>query len=107
MTQPDPAGAARPEERVPVPPLSSEPPQIVPVEGKAALDRFIRVPWHIYADDPNWVPPLMIERRDHLNTAATGPRASSRRPAEAGTPRPGLSPRTLRNNTGRTATVMS
>ncbi len=70
MTQPDPAGTARLEERVPVPPLSSEPPQIVPVEGKAALDRFIRVPWHIYADDPNWVPPLMIERRDHLNTAA-------------------------------------
>lgn len=37
------------------------------VEGKAALDRFIRVPWRIFRDDPHWVPPLMIERRGHLD----------------------------------------
>ena len=33
----------------------------------AAIDRFIRVPFALYADDPHWVPPLMLERRDHLN----------------------------------------
>ena len=40
--------------------------QVLEVKGKAALDQFIRVPWGIYRDDPNWVPPLMIERRDAL-----------------------------------------
>jgi len=37
------------------------------VEGKSALDTFIRVPWLVFKDDPNWVPPLIIERRGHLN----------------------------------------
>ncbi len=31
------------------------------------LNQFIRVPWAIYADDPNWVPPLILERRSHLS----------------------------------------
>lgn len=31
------------------------------------LDRFIRLPWRLYADDPHWVPPLIMERRTHLN----------------------------------------
>ena len=31
------------------------------------LDRFIRLPWRLYADDPHWVPPLLMERRNHLN----------------------------------------
>lgn len=37
------------------------------MEGRHALRRFIRVPWSIYADDPVWVPPLLIERRKHLS----------------------------------------
>jgi GNAT superfamily N-acetyltransferase len=37
------------------------------VAGKAMLDEFIRVPWGIYANDPNWVPPLMLERRKALS----------------------------------------
>lgn len=36
------------------------------VSDRRRLDDFIRVPWHVYADDPNWVPPLIIERRAHL-----------------------------------------
>ena len=36
------------------------------VRDKASLDEFIRMPWHVYAGDPNWVPPLMIERREAL-----------------------------------------
>ncbi len=28
---------------------------------------FIRLPWSLYRDDPTWVPPLLIERRQHLS----------------------------------------
>jgi ribosomal protein S18 acetylase RimI-like enzyme len=31
--------------------------------------QFIRLPWTIYAGDPHWVPPLLIERQDFLNPA--------------------------------------
>lgn len=41
--------------------------RIVPVEGRRALRRFIDVPWSLYADDPMWVPPLLVERRQHLS----------------------------------------
>ena len=34
---------------------------IRPVDGKADLKAFIELPWRIYADDPNWVPPLKDE----------------------------------------------
>lgn len=40
---------------------------VTAVESKADLKRFLKVPWAIYADDPNWVPPLLMERLDHLN----------------------------------------
>jgi hypothetical protein len=43
--------------------------EVVPVETKADLDRFIRVPWRIYRNDPKWVPPLVFERRQHLDPA--------------------------------------
>lgn len=34
------------------------------VTDKGGLDAFIRVPFSIYATDPNWVAPLIIERRE-------------------------------------------
>jgi len=34
---------------------------ITPVSGKADLKAFIDLPWSIYANDPNWVPPLKAE----------------------------------------------
>ncbi|MBV1905394.1 MAG: N-acetyltransferase [Pseudomonadales bacterium] len=34
------------------------------VTDKHLLDVFIKVPWAIYKDDPHWVPPLIIERRE-------------------------------------------
>ncbi len=37
------------------------------VSGKTMLEAFIRVPWFVYADDPNWVPPLLLERREALS----------------------------------------
>jgi GNAT superfamily N-acetyltransferase len=36
---------------------------VVPVRDSASRDRFIRLPWRIYADDPAWVPPLMSDVR--------------------------------------------
>ncbi|MGB9499255.1 MAG: N-acetyltransferase [Dissulfuribacterales bacterium] len=37
------------------------------VAGRSDLQQFIRVPWSIYTDDPAWVPPLLIERKEHLS----------------------------------------
>ncbi len=41
--------------------------QLREVSGKAMLETFIRVPWSLYGDDPNWVPPLLMERREALS----------------------------------------
>jgi len=40
---------------------------IVPVRSAAELKRFIRLPSRLYAGDPNFVPPLEMERRDALS----------------------------------------
>lgn len=37
------------------------------VTTKADRDAFIKFPWRIYADDPVWVPPLIIERKEFLD----------------------------------------
>jgi GNAT superfamily N-acetyltransferase len=42
---------------------------IVPVNGKTGLADFIRVPHDVFRDDPHWVAPLDIERREHLDPA--------------------------------------
>lgn len=39
---------------------------IVPVEGRALLDRFIRLPERLHRDDPHYIAPLRLERRDAL-----------------------------------------
>ena len=39
---------------------------IVPVEGSALLDRFIRLPERLHRDDRHYVAPLRLERRDAL-----------------------------------------
>jgi hypothetical protein len=41
--------------------------QLKPVETKADWNAFIDLPWKIYKDDPNWVPPLRIAVRDLLD----------------------------------------
>jgi hypothetical protein len=38
--------------------------EIREVVGKKDLNTFIRVPWSIYRDDPNWIPPLMLDRKE-------------------------------------------
>ena len=40
---------------------------IVPVETAADLDEFIKLPYRLHRDDPNWVPPLLMERRGTLD----------------------------------------
>lgn len=38
-----------------------------PVESRAALQAFIRMPLALYRDDPCYVPPLLFERRRHFD----------------------------------------
>jgi GNAT superfamily N-acetyltransferase len=40
--------------------------RVVPVGGKAALTDFIDLPYRLYADNPNWIPPLKDEVRGLL-----------------------------------------
>ena len=42
---------------------------VVPVESRADLRRFINLPWSIYRDDPDWVPPLRRDVRAAFDTA--------------------------------------
>jgi hypothetical protein len=43
--------------------------EVEPVQGRRGLARFLAVPDPIYADDPHWVKPLDLERREHLDPA--------------------------------------
>lgn len=38
-----------------------------PVNTFQDMGHFINVPWLVYKDDPNWVPPLRLERRFHYS----------------------------------------
>lgn len=40
---------------------------ILEVENGSDLTAFIKIPFDIYKDDPNWVPPLISERREFFN----------------------------------------
>ena len=39
-----------------------DPLTIVPVHDKATHQAFLQLPWRLYQDDPNWVPPLLLEQ---------------------------------------------
>lgn len=41
--------------------------QITPVNDRREQRQFIRLPWSLYANDPAWVPPLILERREFLS----------------------------------------
>jgi hypothetical protein len=41
--------------------------QVNPVDDRQQLRQFIRLPWSIYSNDPVWVPPLILERKEHLS----------------------------------------
>ena len=42
--------------------------KVIKVNDRSTLNEFIRLPWSFYADDPVWVPPLLVERRLHLSS---------------------------------------
>jgi GNAT superfamily N-acetyltransferase len=41
--------------------------KIIKIEGDSGLKDFIKLPWEIYKDYPNWVPPLLFEREHFFN----------------------------------------
>ncbi len=41
---------------------------VMPVENRTDLRNFLAVPHRVFAGDPSWVPPLFVERLDHLST---------------------------------------
>jgi hypothetical protein len=59
---------ARVAERIGEPPRTAEGEiQVRPVRGRRELGAFIRLPWRLYQGVANWVPPLISERRRHLD----------------------------------------
>ncbi len=42
--------------------------EIREVKNAADMNTFISVPWSIYQDDPNWIPPLKFERKEAFST---------------------------------------
>jgi len=42
--------------------------KIIPIETKRERERFIKMQWSLYTDYPNWVPPLLLDRRMILDT---------------------------------------
>ena len=41
--------------------------EVAQVRSRAERDAFIKFPWRIYANDPVWVPPLILERKEFLD----------------------------------------
>lgn len=44
-----------------------KPAEVTEVVSRADRDAFIKFPWEIYRDDPAWVPPLLLERKEFLD----------------------------------------
>jgi GNAT superfamily N-acetyltransferase len=59
---PSQAGTAR-EAR----PSTGGPVEVRPVRSRGDLRAFIRLPWRLYRGSANWVPPLLSERKRHLD----------------------------------------
>jgi GNAT superfamily N-acetyltransferase len=41
--------------------------EVRPVRSRGELMRFIKLPWRLYRNEPLWVPPLVSERKRHLD----------------------------------------
>ncbi len=41
--------------------------RIQPVTDAAGMDQFIRLPYRLHQGDPNWIPPLLLERKESLS----------------------------------------
>ena len=59
-----------PEEQLPEQTTAQRSPvAVVPVESRADWRAFHRLPYAIYKDDPNWIAPLLLERKFHFEPA--------------------------------------
>lgn len=43
------------------------PVEVIEVESPKLQERFIKLPWKLYRDDPNWVAPLLSERKEFFD----------------------------------------
>ena len=41
--------------------------EVRPASGARDRDAFVRVPFGVFRSDPNWVPPLFFERKEHID----------------------------------------
>ncbi len=41
--------------------------EVIEVESPKLLERFIKLPWKLYKNDPNWVAPLLSERKEFFD----------------------------------------
>jgi GNAT superfamily N-acetyltransferase len=48
-------------------PAPVAPLEVREVRDGSDLDRFLKVPWRIYEDDPQWVPPLLIDVKEFID----------------------------------------
>jgi len=46
--------------------------EVKAVQAEKEMEDFLRLPWRLYHDDPNWVPPILAFQRDFLDPR-TGP----------------------------------
>lgn len=54
--------------------------EIVAVDSRRTREEFIRLPWAVFKDDPNWVPPLLMNERDRIGPVGdSSPEQSERR----------------------------
>ncbi|MCI0572212.1 MAG: N-acetyltransferase [Myxococcaceae bacterium] len=60
------APAARRTAHTELPPVPADV-TVTPVQTAADLEAFVRFPYALYKDDPNWVPPLEMAQRDLLD----------------------------------------
>jgi hypothetical protein len=47
--------------------MKAEEIEIREVRSKSDLNQFIKLPWKIYDGDPNWVPPLLVDRKQFFD----------------------------------------
>ena len=43
--------------------------EIRPVASRRELNRFIKLPWRLYRNEPNWVAPLLMDLKAQLDQA--------------------------------------
>jgi len=41
--------------------------EVIEVDSSSLLDKFIKLPFMLYRDEPNWVPPLLSERKEFFD----------------------------------------